>query len=89
MTNVPETIRDALADAYKLFDVNYLMKGTDTDWEQYWKRANELIQKYGDNVPMLQLLEAYAGVIECAINERKTENKSLMWDKNEDYPHPK
>ena len=89
MTNVPQMTREALADVYKLFDVSYLMEGTDKDWEQYWGRGNKLIQQYGDSTPLLHLLEAYAGVIECAINERKTGNKSLTWGKDEDYPHPR
>ena len=89
MTNVPDSIREALADAYRLFDISYPMTGSEDDWKQYWDKANVLIQKYGDDIPLLQLLEGYAGIIECAVNERKTENKSLTWNKDEDYPHPR
>ena len=89
MTNVPQEIRDALADAYRLFDISFTMTGTEDDWIQYWNRGNELIQKYGDEIPLLRLLEAYAGIIETVLNQKKTENRSLMWAKGEEYPHPK
>lgn len=89
MTNVPQEIRDALADAYRLFDISFPMEGTDDEWMQYWEKANKMIQKYGDDIPLLNLLTAYAGIIETVINQRKTGNKSLMWNAGEDYPHPK
>jgi hypothetical protein len=89
MTNVPQETRDALADAYRLFDVSYQMTGTEDDWKQYWDKANKLIQKYGDGIPMLNLLVAYAGIIETRLNEQKTGNKTLVWTKDEDYPHPR
>ena len=89
MTNVPQEIRDALADAYRLFDVSFLMTGTEEEWKQYWDKANKLIQKYGDDIPLLRLLEAYAGIIGSRLNEQKTDNKSLLWGKDEDYPHPR
>lgn len=89
MTNVPEPVRNALADAYKLFDVSYQMNGTEAEWEQYWNRGCELIKKYGDELPLLNLIEGYAKIIESAVNERKTGNKSLMWNSGEAYPHPK
>ena len=89
MTNVPSNFRDAIADVYKLFDVSFLMEGTDEDWKQYWDRANKLVLKYGDDIPLLNLLEAYAGIIQTHITERKTGNKSLVWGKDEDYPHPR
>ena len=65
------------------------MTGTEDDWKQYWDKANKLIQKYGDEIPMLNLLVAYAGIIETRLNEQKTGNKTLVWTKNEDYPHPR
>jgi hypothetical protein len=89
MTNVPDNIREALADCYRLFDISYPMTGTEEEWKQYWDKANKLIQKYGDDIPMLRILEAYAGIIEAVLNQKKTDNKSLMWDKDEDYPHPR
>ena len=89
MTNVPEIIRNALADAYKLFDVSFNMTGTDDEWEQYWKHGTEMVKKYGDEIPLLKLLMAYAGIIETVINQRKTGNRSLLWNKDENYPHPK
>lgn len=89
MTNVPDEIRTALADAYRLFDISYPMTGTDEEWKQYWDKANKLIQKYGDDIPLLRLLEAYAGIIETVLNQKKTDNKSMMWDPGEEYPHPK
>lgn len=89
MTNVPDEIRTALADVYKLFDISFLMTGTEDEWKLYWDKANELIQKYGDEIPLLNLLEAYAGIIECQVNYRKTDNKSLLWGKDEEYPHPR
>ena len=89
MTNVPSDFRDAIAEVYKLFDVSFTMEGTEDDWKQYWDRGNKLIQKYGDDIPILRLLEAYAGIIETHITEVKTGNKSLLWDKDEDYPHPR
>jgi len=89
MTNVPGNFRDAITEVYKLFDVSFLMEGTDEDWKQYWDRGNMLIQKYGDDVPLLHLLEAYAGIIETRLLEQKTGNKMLIWGKDEDYPHPR
>ena len=89
MTNVPEKIREALADAYRLFDISYPMTGNEDDWKQYWDKANQLIQKYGDEIPMLNLLVAYAGIIETRLNEQRTGNKTLVWTKDEDYPHPR
>ena len=89
MTNVPQEIRDALADAYRLFDISFNMTGTEDEWKEYWDKANKLIQKYGDEIPMLNLLVAYAGIIETRLNEQRTGNKTLVWTKDEDYPHPR
>ena len=89
MTNVPTNFREAIAEVYKLFDVSYLMEGTEDDWKQYWDKGNALIQKYGDDVPLLRLIEAYAGIIETRVSIEKTGNKSLLWGKDEDYPYPK
>lgn len=89
MTNVPKEIRDAWADVYKLFDISYNMDGSDDAWIQYWNRANQLIQKYGDDIPLLEMFEAIGHMLECFCNQRKTGNKSLTWHKDEDYPHPR
>ena len=89
MTNVPQPVRDAWADIYKLFDVSYNMDGSDDAWIQYWERANALIKKHGDEIPLLQMCEAIAGMLETFCNQRKTGNKSLSWNKDEDYPYPK
>lgn len=89
MTNVPEETRAALADAYKLFDVNYNMEGAEDDWIRFWKWGHELVQKYGDDIPLLPIITAYAGIIEVVINRRKTGNQSLLWGADEDYPYPK
>ena len=48
-----------------------------------------MIVKYGDDIPLLEVAEAIAHMIECFLNQRKTGNKSLVWGKNEAYPHPK
>ena len=87
MTNVPTEIREALADAYKLFDISYPMTGSDDDWKQYWAKASELIIKYGDDIPLLALLEGYAAVIEKAIEKRQNKNRSFVWKAGEDYPY--
>ena len=89
MTNVPNNFREAIAEAYKLFDVSFLMKGTDEDWIQYWDKANKLIQKYGDGIPMMQLVEAYAGIIATEVKRREKEANIRFWGKDEDYPYPK
>lgn len=89
MTNVPDEIRTALADAYRLFDISYPMNGTEEEWIQYWDKANKLIQKYGDGIPLLNMLEAYAEIIEVKLKEQRTGNKTLLWDKDEEYPYPK
>ena len=89
MTNVPDEIRTALADAYKLFDISFKMEGTQEEWEKYWQHGTELVKKYGDDIPVLNLVEAYAKIIECQIIFRQTGNKTLMWEKDEEYPHPR
>ena len=88
MTNVPDKIREAWADVYRLFDVSYQMDGTPLAWIQYWDKANKLVQKYGDDIPLLELLEAVAHMI-AKFCEGREKNSSLMWDKDEDYPYPK
>lgn len=88
MTNVPEKIREAWADVYRLFDVSYQMDGSDKAWIEYWDKANKLIQKYGDEIPLLELLESVANMIAKFCKDRET-NSSLTWDKDEDYPYPK
>ena len=89
MTNVPQKIRDAWADVYKLFDVSYSMDGSDKAWEQYWNKATELIKKYGDDVPMVDILSSVAHMLEFFIEQRKPKNESLPWKADEDYPYPK
>lgn len=85
MTNVPDDIRSALADAYKVFDISFTMKGTEQDWIEYWNKANNLVKRYGDRIPLLQLMEGYAQIIQdCSVG-----NQSLKWDKDEEYPYPK
>jgi len=88
MTNVPEKIREAWADVYRLFDVSYQMNGSEKAWIEYWDKANKLIQKYGDEIPLLELLESVANMIAKFCKDRET-NSSLTWDKDEDYPYPK
>ena len=89
MTNVPQEIRDAWADIYKLFDVNYGMNGSQDAWEKYWLQAAELIKKHGDNVPMLEILYAVAHMIEEFVKKRNGEKSIMEWKKDEDYPYPK
>lgn len=89
MTNVPDDIREAWKDLYILFDENYNMDGSQEAWETYWNQATQLVIKHGDNVPMLCILEAIAQMLEAFCNYRKTGNKSLVWGKDEDYPHPR
>lgn len=89
MTNVPEPIRQAWKELYVLFDTNFNMDGSPTAWEHYWDQVNQLVYKYGDEVPLLEVAEAIAHMIECFCNQRKTGNKSLMWDKDDPYPHPR
>ena len=89
MTNVPDEIRTALADAYRLFDVTYATEGTDHDWAEYWGKANAMIQEYGDDIPLLNLFVGYASLLQAVFNARKPKNETLTWDKDEDYPHPR
>ena len=89
MTNVPQNIRDAWADVYKLFDVSYNMDGSEQAWEEYWNKANALIVKYGDEVPLLELLEQVAHMLEIFVAMRETGNSILYWGKGEAYPYPK
>lgn len=89
MTNVPQTIREAWADVYKLFDLNYNMDGSDEAWILYWKQANELIQKYGDEIPLLEMFEEVAHLLEIFVARRKTGNSTLYWGKDEHYPYPR
>ena len=89
MTNVPKEIRNAWADVYKLFDISFNIDGSEEAWKQYWERANQVIQKYGDEIPLLEITVAIAHMLQCFINQRKTGNKSITWNKDEDYPHPR
>ena len=92
MTNVPQTIRDAWTDIYKLFDISYGMDGSDEAWRQYWNRANEIVKKYGDGIPLLGMLEETAHLIEHFVEQRKKpkpKNESLPWKADEPYPYPK
>lgn len=89
MTNVPEPIREAWKEVYKLFDVSYNMDGSEQSWIVYWEQANKLIQKYGDDIPLLEMFTAIAHMIEVFVNQRKTDNKCLTWNVDEDYPHPR
>ena len=88
MTNVPQKIRDAWADVYRLFDASYTMDGSDSAWEEYWNKANAMVQKYGDGIPLLEILEAVAHMLEKFVYG-KEKNHSMTWDKDEPYPHPK
>ena len=88
MTNVPDKIRDALADCYKLFDVNYKMDGSVKAWEQYWEAANKLVIQYGDDIPLLMLLQGYAKLLEVTVKNRN-KNQSLLWKPDEEYPYPR
>lgn len=88
MTNVPEKIRDAWSDVYRLFDISYKMDGSQDAWIQYWDKANKLVQKYGDEIPLLELLESVAHMLEKFCKDRE-KNQSLTWKKDEDYPYPK
>lgn len=88
MTNVPENIRTAIADAYKLFDVSFNMDGSDKAWEQYWTEGNKLVIKYGDDIPLLEILKGYATLIETVVKKRN-KNESLMWKPDEEYPYPR
>ena len=89
MTNVPDSVRNGLADAYKLFDVSYKMTGSLDDWKRYWEKANELIQKYDKDVPLLEILTAYAGIIQSTVLKQEKSNESLVWEQGRDYPYPK
>jgi len=87
MTNVPENIREAWADVYRLFDVSYNMDGSTEAWIRFWDVGNKLIQKYGNDIPVMELLEGTAHALED-ITKRRNKNETLTWDKDEDYPHP-
>ena len=93
MTNVPQPIRDAWADVYTLFDVSYKMDGSEEAWQKYWDKANELIQKYDDIVPLIDIFEAVGKMLATLIENRtvrpQKDNKSLPWKADEDYPYPK
>ena len=88
MTNVPNDIRNAWADVYKLFDVSYGMDGSPGAWEKYWNTATELVKQYGDEIPLLELFEATAHMLEIFVKRRETGNKTLYWRADEDYPYP-
>ena len=89
MTNVPENIRQCWKELYILFDTNYNMDGSEEAWIQYWKQAKAIVMKYGDEIPLLQICEAIANMIHAFVNKRKTGNKSVLWGKDEEYPHPR
>ena len=89
MTNVPQKIRDAWADIYRLFDISYSMDGSEQAWIDYWNKANAIIQKYGDDIPLIDVCESVAHMIEHFVKQReKPVNESLPWKKDEDYPYP-
>lgn len=85
MTNVPDNVRAAWKDLYILFDTNYGMDGSDKAWEKYWGQATQLIKKYGDEIPVLEMTESIARMLD----QLCVGNHSLLWDKDEQYPHPK
>ena len=70
MTNVPDIIREAISEAYKLFDSSYRMNGTDDEWVAYWNQAGALIKKY-EPIPLFELFYGYSEIIETAVNNRK------------------
>jgi hypothetical protein len=90
MTNVPKDIRDAWAEIYTLFDICYCMDGSEKAWEEYWGKATNLIKKYGDRVPMVDMMSSVAHMIEFFVKQREQpKNESLPWKADEDYPYPK
>lgn len=93
MTNVPQPIRDAWSDVYTLFDISFKMKGNEQDWAKYWERANALVQKYGDSIPLLDMFTSVAHMLEHFIKQREQQtekhNESLPWKPDEPYPYPK
>ena len=89
MTNVPAKIREAWKDVYVLFDTSYNMDGSEQAWIDYWDKANKLIIKYGDEIPLLELLEQVAHMIEIFVKRRETANNTLYWGSHEPYPYPK
>ena len=89
MTNVPEKIREAWKEVYVLFDTSYDMRNTQQEWIDYWDRANKLVQKYGDDIPLLELLIAVSHMLEKFNAIRGYGDVSLEWKADEDYPYPK
>ena len=84
MTNVPDNIREAWKELYILFDTNYGMDGSDKAWTKYWEQANKLIQKFGAEIPLLEMTVSIAKLIDTLHG-----NHSLEWKKDEPYPYPK
>ena len=89
MTNVPERIREAWKEVYVLFDRSYLMEGSEDDWKQYWDSATGLVKKYGNDIPLLEILEATANALQHSVELRKNGGKMPSWGADEDYPYPK
>ena len=71
MTNVPENIRSAWADVYKLFDANYNMDGSNASWIMYWHQAVKLIDKYGEDISLMEILEAVSSMLAEIIKKRE------------------
>jgi hypothetical protein len=89
MTNVPDKIREAWKDLYVLFDTSYEMHGSDKEWLEYWDKANKLVQKYGDEIPLLEMVIAIGHMIEKFNADRGFGTVPLEWPKGEEYPYPK
>lgn len=64
MTNVPNEIRDMWREIYVLFDTNYKINVSNpADWQSFWKQANAIYDKSGQNQAVLGVLNAVADLI--------------------------
>ena len=85
MTNVPDNLREMWRDVYVLFDSHYRMENSKEAWSGFWAEAEKITKKYGEKSYLIEIISSVADII----GERITDERTLEWKPDEDYPHPK
>ena len=86
MTNVPNNLREMWADFYRLFDMYYLLKNTEAEWNQYWAAAVSLYNKYGKSERVMDMLTLISEMISDRIKQEQLEAERQELEQ-EGHPH--